>query len=290
MSFLSDYLNATLSFGKKADETKDAKSVQDKQFSFRGNINPNNVSYKDPIVDNFGVSQERAAETFKNLSTMFLVGFCFGCCPSLLLLGVGAFLFANQQNSFKDILSQMIQQSNDAFSKLNQQVNANAQPEAMQPQQFVCPQPTTNALPAPQEQKLLEYKPEEPQPMTPLEKAQMRCANAENNVNKWDMHLNKATNRANIANQKLERAYARMDRARTAYENAKEEAKIAAEAKFERASMIYEKRYAESQAANERVDYANAKLEEAKIKLEAANTAYATMQAEETVDLSAVPV
>lgn len=280
MSYIIDeIINSTRTFGsKKAEDVKNNKQ----NTSFGGNVNPNNVSYKDPIQDTFGFSQERSAEMFKDLSTMFLIGFCCATCPSLLVFAMGMFLFANQShNSFKDIMAQNIQQSNDAFSKLNQQVNAN-QPQ--NPYDFVLPE-----LPAPQETKLLEAKPEE-QPMSPLERAQLRCAKAEDRVQKYGMNLKKSAHAANVANQKVDRAYARMERARLAYETAKEEARAAAEAKYNRASMIYDKRYAEARVANERVDVASAKLDEARVKLDAANQAYAAMQGEETVDVSAVPV
>ena len=278
MSIISDFVRTTF-FGGKVDETKEAKKEQNKQTN---NVNPNNVSYKDPIIDSFGFSSEKKSDTFKNLSTMFLVGFCLSSFPDLLLFGVGMFLFAKHKDTFKETLENMIKQSTDAFSKLNQQVNAQqtaAAPQQTAPQQAAPKQAAETAVTNPVAPA------KEVKPMSPLERAELRYANAENRVIKYDLNLRKSYHAAEVADKKLSLAKERMEKAKLSLETAKEEAKAAAAQKLERAENLYARKYAESQIANEAVDVANAKLEDAKLKLDIALKARENIISQETVNV-----
>lgn len=293
MSIIADFLGTTFSFGGKIGEAEKAKKA-DNNSSNATNVNPNNVSYKDPIVDSFARSKESTEKMFNGMKTMFLVGFCLTTFPDILMLGIGLFLFAKHKDSFKNTLEELIKNSNEACSKLNQQVNAqqaSAQPQqaqqSQQTQQTVQPAAQAKTVTNPQEA----VKPaKQVKPLTPLEIAQMRYAKAEDKVLQYGVGLKKSEIAADEANRKLHKAEARMEKAKLALEKAKEEAKVTAEEKYEKASINFAKRYTEAGVAKERVDVAKAKFEDAKVKMEAANQVCEKMKAEEIVDVSAVHV
>lgn len=290
MSIIADFFGTTFPFGGIISQAK--KAENNKNSSSETNVNPNNVSYKDPIVDSFGYSQDKQAGTFKNLSTMFLVSFCLFSFPDILLMGIGMYLFAKQHESFKDSLEQVIKQSSDAFGKLNKQVNNQPQNTA-QPAQAPQSQPQQTAQPVAQAQQITNpqevVKPSKTvKPLTPLEIAQKRYSKAEDKVLQCSVGLKNSTIAADEANRKLHKAETRLEKAKHAYEKAKEETKPIAQERFEKATVNYAKKYTEAGVANERVDVAKAKLEEAKVKLDAANLNYEKLKAEEIVDVSAV--
>ena len=301
MSVIGNLLRKTFFSDTKAEEVK---NVQGNQPNFKGNINPNNVSYKDPIVDSFGYSSDRASGLFKNLSTMFLVSFCLFSFPDLLLFGIGAFLFAKHGDTLKESLEQMIKQSSEAFGKLNQQVNANTQTQASaqtqssqaqaQAQQAAPPQNVSSQNPVTNPQKTEAPVKRAAKQLTPSEKAELKYSKAENNVLKSEVNYRKSIQNADIAVKKFQAAKEKMEKAKHEFETANEENLNSAKAKYEQANTVCRNRYAEAKIASETVNVLKAKLDNARVKLDDAMQNYQKIngdkEAEEIVDISSVPV
>lgn len=288
---------------KKAGKTEKAQTP-----NFRGDVNPNKVSFTDPIKDTFGFSKEYSEEMFKDLTTAFLLGFCCSTCPSLLVFAVGAFLFANQaHDSFRDKVTENIQKSDDAMTKLAKKVNEQHKNNPVQPEQKALPyypeqKEEVKALPYYPEQKaeikaLPYYGPEsneiktgktEEKELTPLQKAEVLYQEAEQRVTDKENDWAQKSERAEIANQKLENAKIRLENARIAYENAQDDVLAAAERRFNRANTVYEKRNEAAHNADKEAEIASLKLQEAENQLYAARDYWAILQAEEIVDTTPV--
>ena len=276
------------------------KTEKNQKPSFKGDVNPNKVSFTDPIRDTFGFSKEYSNEMFKDLTTAFLLGFCCSTCPSLLVFAVGAFLFANQaHDSFRDKITEKIQTSGDAITKLAKKVNeqnkdnpvrneANVQPEMKALPYYPTPKPEQKALPYYPDTQEIKAEKQEEKELTPLQKAEVLYQEAEQRVATSEEDQIQKANRAEIANQKLEKARIRLENATAAYENAQDNALAAAEKRFNRANNIYEKRNEAAKNADKEAEIASLKLQEAEIQLAAAKDYWAILQAEEIVDTTPV--
>lgn len=293
MSLIVDnLLNPFSLFGTKKAENK-------RNPSFSGDVNPNKVSFTDPIRDTFGFSKEYSNEMFKDLTTAFLLGFCCSTCPSLLVFALGAFLFANQaHDSFRDKVTENIQKSDDAMTKLAKKVNEqrkdNPVQKEVQPEMKALPyypeqKPELKALPYYEaDNKEIKAENNEEKELTPLQKAEVLYQEAEQRVTDKEVDLAQKSAKAEIANQKLENARIRLENARVAYENAQDDVLSAAERRFNRANMVYERRNEAAKNADKEAEIASLKLQEAEIQLSAAKDYWAILQAEEIVDTTPV--
>ncbi len=291
MGMISSYLNSFLNT-KNVQKPQEANATEGTQRPAFGQVtNPNNVSYKDPIVDSFSVDSKAAGKMLSHIPALYMFGFCLGFAPILTMVATGAFLFANKDNdSFKSKLSETIAQHGDAFKNLTAKYTedmqkAQAEAQAYQAQKA---QGATqgNAAPAPEQAATPEAEQQKEQtPMTPIEKAQARCAKAEDYKAKAEMNLAKKEEAQRVADEKVQLTQAKLDKAQADYDKATAEVKAQMTDRMMHLHETLEARQASASIAKEKTDVARALLSEADVKLQKAQRAFEDLQAEEIVDI-----
>ncbi len=243
----------------------------------------------------FGASgASKVGTLLKGISLFYMTGFALGFCPGLALAATCAFLFSGKGQSFRQELSAALMSNNAAinqlqatFSKQTQEQQQTVQP-ANEPNVVaeVEAKDVTDVVEAENVRDVKEEEPkEEEKVLTPLEKAQIKYAKAQENQEKMSMQVERREKSEQVAQEKLEVAQARLDKAQEQYDKATAEVKAQMTDRMIKLQENVNKKDANARVAHERADLAKAQLAEATAKLAEAQRAFEDLQAEEMVEV-----
>lgn len=291
MGIISSYLNNAMNNVKNTQQTQNAKATEGtKRPSFGGATNPNQASKTErvPEADTYAAAAtetvaKTAVASMMAMPALYLTGFALGFCPGLALIGIGAFLFANKNNeSLKLMVAETMATHKEILSKLNEMNQPKTeQAPAAQPAEEAKAQPAaTNPI-----EKAEEPKQEEHRVLTPLDRAQIKYAKAQDNQVKAAATLARREEAQKVADEKVELAQARLDKAQAEYDKAKAEVKAQMTDRMMKLQQNLSMKEANATVARERADVARALLQEAEVKVENARIAFEDLKAEEIVDI-----
>lgn len=229
----------------------------------------------------------------KGISLFYMTGFALGFCPGLALAATCAFLFSGKGQSFRQELSAALMSNNAAitqlqatFNKQNQEQQQTVQP-ANEPNVVadVEAKDVTDIVEAEDVKDVKEEEKQEEKVLTPLEKAQIKYAKAQEYQEKMSMQVERREKSEQVAQEKLEVAQARLDKAQEQYDKATAQVKAQMTDRMIKLQENVSKKDANARVAHERADLAKAQLAEATAKLAEAQRAFEDLQAEEMVEV-----
>lgn len=260
--------------------------VNEEQPKLQGQVSQDTIQ--------FGASgASKVGTLLKGISLFYMTGFALGFCPGLALAATCAFLFSGKGQSFRQELSAALMSNNAAitqlqatFNKQNQEQQQTVQP-ANEPNVVadVEAKDVTDVVEAEDVKDVKEEEKQEEKVLTPLEKAQIKYAKAQEYQEKMSMQVERREKSEQVAQEKLEVAQARLDKAQEQYDKATAQVKAQMTDRMIKLQENVSKKDANARVAHERADLAKAQLAEATAKLAEAQRAFEDLQAEEMVEV-----
>lgn len=261
-------------------------------LSVRANNNVNNNEEQPRLSatvtqDTFQPNTEKLGAFLKSIPMFYLAGFALGFCPGLFLVASAAFLLSGKGQSFRQELSQALMANNPAMQQLQAQYNQNNVQQQQDEPEVVADVEARDVNETAETAEVVEAEEEkeEEKVLTPLERAQIKYAKAQERQEQLSMQVARREESERVAQEKLEVAQSRLDRANEQYEKANAEVKAQMTDRMIKMQENVDKKDANARVAHERTDLAKAQLAEATAKLAEAQRAYEDLQAEEMVEV-----